>query len=160
MGDFLYYCTLTVHSFCTTGARWGGRILLKWPGSFLSSKRFSPSSREVQSSFFPASFERHTLRLIPIDIITWSSASRWAVFLSDGGLFLLSAWFGERLHTIWFKLCFTFSNNCMIWVFSDNNTITQPNPQPCIIIEWFSVECRKTKTKTKVITLANHKKHT
>ena len=26
------------------------------------------------------------------------------------------------------------------------------------IIEWFSVECRKTKTK--VITLANHKEHT
>ena len=26
------------------------------------------------------------------------------------------------------------------------------------LIEWFSVECRKTKTK--VITLANHKEHT
>ena len=29
---------------------------------------------------------------------------------------------------------------------------------PLQIIEWFSVQCRKTKTK--VITLANHKEHT
>ena len=27
-----------------------------------------------------------------------------------------------------------------------------------LLLEWFSVECRKTKTK--VITLANHKEHT
>lgn len=123
MGDFLYYCIFIVYSFCIIGVCWGGRILLKWVGSFFNSECFFFFSREVYFSFFFVFFECYILRFIFIDFIIWSSVFRWVVFFFDGGFFLLFVWFGERLYIIWFKLCFIFFNNCIIWVFSDNNII-------------------------------------
>ena len=51
-----------------------------------------------------------------------------------------------------------------VWVACFGNSYLEANkcltlPTYIWFFEWFSIECPKTKSKTKVITLANHKRH-